>query len=252
MNTTLAKNKKKTVRQIKRAQRGRVRIKMNGNVNLTKYEEYYLPNIPRSLQQASPFPPAMIKDFPAKFTYAAQAGATFSVRDYQINSMFNLDSSGGTTNSYSGTTAVSGIYDIYHVLATSVRVTLLGADSTQEITACIIFRDVQPSTVITTRAQAIQASEVQPASRLITATSVAGMNRAVVTTGWVDIGDVLGNPLSYASDVAYTANFGSDPNNKYWMDILTWSTGGTASVTGAILLVEIQSIIRFFSLRSLQ
>lgn len=250
-------NNKKKTKRARRPNRTNVRPGNGGRrprgVNrLIKYEEYYLSRVPRSLQTASPFPPCMIKDFPAKFTYTAQAAATFSVRDYMINSMFNLDSTGGTTNSYSGTTSVSGIYDIYHVLATKVRLTVIGADATQEICACIIFRDVQPSTVITNRAQAIQASEVQPASRVVTVAAAPGMNRSVVSTGWVDIGDVLGNALSYAADVAYTSNFGADPSSKYWMDVLTWSLSGTASATGAVLLVEIQSVIRFFSLRSLQ
>lgn len=210
------------------------------------------PQLPRSLISSFPFPTSRIVNLHAIFNFTMGASATFQCDDFQLNSLFNFNSTGGTTTDFSGTTQLAAIYDSYHVQRIAVKFELNSVDSTQPSGFGLIFKDVQPSTVVTTRVHAINALEVTPTTGPFTVGVASGMGNYRSQVYNLPVSAVLGNPLSYMADVNYTANFGADPAQKLWMGAICYSVGGSAMVNGLEVALSVDLQVRVYSLKVLE
>lgn len=237
-------NNKRNVRRNKRRGPNRARGR-NQNMITTR------PTIPRNLHGASPFPESRIVRLTAIHTYSLAAAATFVVHDFRANSLYQFDISGGTTNDFSGTTQLAAIYDSYHVTKIKVSFSLSGNESGQSVYFGLTFKDDQPSTTITNQTHAINALEVSPTTGPVVVGQTTGMEIFRSKVYNINCGSIVGNPLSYASDISYTATFGTNPNQNVWMSAVAYSVGGNMT-NGVIVLMRTELTVRVYSLKTLQ
>jgi hypothetical protein len=200
-----------------------------------------------------PFPTSQIVSLRAIFNFTQNTGVTFSCNDYRINSLYQFDIVGATSTDFSGTTQLAAIYESYHVERISVKFELNSIDAAQPIGYGLVFKDTQPSTLITTRAHAINSLEVTPTTGPHVVGVATGMSvfRSRVYT--IDIGRVLGNPISYQSDIDYTSSFGAfNPAQALWMGGVAYSVGGVASTSGVEVMLTVDLRVRVYSIRVLE
>lgn len=228
-----------------RRQRRRVQRRPRQNNILTT------PMVPRNLRGSYPFPESRMVRLNAIFNFAMSGAATFIVRDFRLNSLFAFDVSGGTTD-FSGTTQLAAIYDSYHVQAASVNFELSGNETGQPVLFGLTFKDDQPSTSITTFAHAVNSLEVAPTTGPIMVGQTTGQPIYRSRTYTIQGGSIVGNVISYASDLSYTASFGSNPAQAVWMSCVAY-TGGAANLTnGVIVMLRVTLHVRVYSLKTLQ
>lgn len=232
-----------------RTAKGRV----NASKTVTKSElmqlGVYCPPIPRSLFVGEPVPPFTIKNLvfidPA---YVIQGASSFLITEFSMNGAFDpIPALGG--GSPSGFTFWSGAYGSYHVIGFRISYQITCNESgVNGISENLIFRDFQPSTAITTYALARDAMEVSPCTRPTILSVSTGMGRAVHKEVRVHPGSVIGNPLSYMSDISYTAAVTANPAQQAWCaHILCAPTSGTNLTNGAIAVFRITYTVRFYS-----
>jgi hypothetical protein len=231
----------KNKRQPRRQRRGR----NNNNTILTA------PMVPRNLRGSYPFPESRIVKLNAIFNFDLAAAATFVVRDFRLNSLFNFDVSGGS-NDFSGTTQLAAIYDSYHVQKASVNFELSGNESGQPVLFGLTFKDDQPSTSITTFAKAVNSLEVAPTTGPIMVGQTTGQPIYRSRTYSINGGAIVGNTISYASDLSYTASFGSNPNQAIWMSCVAYTGGASNISNGVIVMLRVTLTVRVYSLKTLQ
>jgi len=231
--------KKNKRNQTKRPNRRRT----NGAIRTT-------PSIPRNLRGNSPFPESRTLRLTSTLTFVMQGASPFLERDYRINSLFNFNFTGATTNDFSGASQLAAIYNIYHVERIQVSFLLSGNETGQPVFFGLTFKDEQPSTTITTLAHAVNALEVSPTTGpcIVGQTSGMAIYRSRVYS--IALGSVVGNTLSYMSDVAYTGAFGADPLQLVWMGAVAYSVGGNLT-NGVIVNLRSVLTVRAFSIKTL-
>jgi len=240
-------------RRIKNTNSGRRPRNRNANKvrNGPRNRELSTVSIPKNLRVPFPFPESRIVTVATNLNFVMQGAATFFVRDYRINSLFNFDLTGGGTNDFSGVTQLAAIYDSYHVSRIRVKFNLTGNETAQPVFFGVTFKDDQPSVSITTFAKTVNALEVAPT----TGPLVVGQTNAmsIFRTQWYQIqhGSVVGNPLSYNADQSYTAAFGANPNQSVWMGLVAYGVGGNLT-GGVIVQMSVELTLRAYSLKTLQ
>ena len=184
--------------------------------------------LPRSLRGSSPFPPSMVCNLKAIFDFALLAGANYALREFVLNSLYTFNATGGTTNDFSGTGPLTLMYEHYQVLRGKFKARVVSIDGTQPCSLGIIARDRQPSLAIASRANAINALEVAPTSKVHTVGVASGMSVINLPVFVIDGGEVLGNDIQFFSGIDYIGAFGADPTQKVWVDVVAYTnTGGS-------------------------
>jgi hypothetical protein len=213
--------------------------------------ELGLVTIPRSLTVASPFPNEMITTLTANLAFAMQGAALFVVNDYRINSLYQFDVTGGTTNNFSGATQLGTIYDSYHIMSIAIQVDLSGNESAQPVYFGLVFKDAQPSVVIVSQATAINSLEVTPTTGRMSVGQASGQQMYRSREYTIPVGSIIGNPLSYNADVDYTSSFGNfNPTQSVWMGAVAYGVGG--NITGGVIVnMCVKLKLRAFSLKPL-
>lgn len=207
--------------------------------------------IPRNLRGSSPFPESMTVKLTSVLTFSMAAAATFVVKDFRVNSLYQFDVAGGGTNDFSGTTQLAAIYDSYHVQSLKVSFQLSGNESGQSIYFGLTFKDDQPSVSITNQAHAINALEVAPTTGPLVVGQTTGMEIYRSRQFNLTCGSIVGNPLSYNADLSYTASFGSNPNQAVWMGAVAYAVGGNMT-NGVVVSLHTQLTVRVYSIKTLQ
>jgi len=207
--------------------------------------------IPRNLRGSSPFPESMVVKLTSILNFSLAAAATFVIHDFRLNSLFNFDLSGGGTNDFSGVTQLAAIYDSYHVQSFKINFQLSGNETGQPIFFGLTFKDDQPSVSVTTQAHAINALEVSPTTGVIVVGQTTGMEIYRSRAYTMKLGSIVGNPLSYSSDLSYTSSFGANPAQAVWMGAIAYSVGGNMT-NGVVVSLHTQLTVRVYSIKTLQ
>lgn len=207
--------------------------------------------IPRNLRGSSPFPESRMVRLTAIHNFVLQGAATYVIHDFRANSLYQFDISGGTTNDFSGTTQLAAIYDSYHVQSLTVNFQLSGNETGQPVAFGLTFKDDQPSVSITTQAHAINALEVSPTTGPIVVGQTSGMEMYRSRNFSINCGAIVGNPLSYASDLSYTASFGSNPSQAVWFSAIAYSLNANLT-NGVLVTLHTVLTVRVYSLKTLQ
>jgi hypothetical protein len=207
--------------------------------------------VPRNLRGNFPFPESRIVKLNAKFVFSMQGASPFSVHDFRLNSLYQFDVVGGTTNDFSGTTQLAAIYDSYHVQSCRVSFTLSGNETGLPMLFGITFKDDQPSTSITTLAHAQNSLEVAPTTGTFMVGQTTGMEIYRSKTYRITCGSIVGNKLSYNSDLSYTAAFGTNPAQACWMSPVAYGVAGNIT-NGLICLLNVELTVKVYSIKVLQ
>jgi hypothetical protein len=199
----------------------------------------------------SPFPPFMMR----KLTFfepnlVLQSAASFLVREWRINDVYDPDPllGGGTV---AGFNELAAIYRLWRVENFRVRFEVASNEPALPLTFGIIFRDIRPSTVIAAYADAQNAMEVAPTSGPALVGQTTG--NSVYRSPWYKLrpGSIVGNPISYMSDIAYQGTGGSapvSPTQNVWLAFLLLSIGAVNPLTnGAIVHAYMEFTVRWYS-----
>jgi hypothetical protein len=230
-----------------------------GNKNRQRRNRRYNNNIittsriPRNLRGSYPFPESQIVKLTALFNYAQQGAALFVVRDFRLNSLYQFDITGGTTHDFSGDNQLGNIYDSYHVTACKVNYQLHGNETGQAVSFGLIFRDTQPSTLITTFQKAVNALEVAPTTGPTMVGQATGMDIFRSRDFYLPLSSILGNPSGYMGDVDYTSSFGAfNPTQALWMSAVAYSNGGANLTNGIVVTLKVELTVRCYSIKVLE
>ncbi len=207
--------------------------------------------VPRNLKGNYPFPESQIVHLQTRLTFGMAGAAAFVVNDFRLNSLWTFDVTRGTTNDFSGVTQLAAIYDSYHVEAATIQFSLSGNETGQPVFFGLTFKDDQPSVSITTLAHAQNALEVAPTTGTIVVGQTSGMEIFRSRRYNIRCGSIVGNRLSYMSDLSYTAAFGSNPDQSVWMGAIAYGVGGNIT-NGVLVLLSVNLRVRVYSIKVLQ
>lgn len=237
MSTPGTKQTKNKRRKNKKNARGKKT--RNTEVQLSKLASA---RIPRNLMGTAPFPNNTTRKMLFRQRILVAAAAPYFVVDYQVNN----------TNNTSGIATLGAIYNFYRVQHIRFRYNVAGNEPAVPLFFGCVARDVQPSTTITTWAQANNSLEIAPTTgpQLVGETS----GQAIFRSKWYSInpGDILGNRLLYFSDPGYVGVPTNVPTKVLWVSfILTADLASTNLTNGAFLDFYLELTTEFFSLINL-
>ncbi len=203
---------------------------------------------PKDLMGSACFPASQTRKMLFHTRKLLQGAVPFIVQDFEVNNVFSPD----TVNSCTGFAQMAAIYGQYVCLKVKFRYNVANNENALPVYFGCIARDVQPSTTITTWAQATDSLELAPTTgpQLVGETS----GQAIFRSRWytIDPAAVVGNKLSYYSDVDYTALTSSAPTRLVWVSfILTADLATTNLTNGAFLDFYLELTTEFFSLKNL-
>jgi len=140
------------------------------------------------------------------------------------------------------------IYGFYIVENFKVRFNLAANEPAEPVFFGLIFRDIQPSTTVTTYALAQNCLEIGPCtqSNLIGETTGSSVYRSRWYTITPD--QVLGASVSYYGNANYSAAVTANPTAILWCAFIMYSiAAGTNLTNGAFLQIKLKFKTRFYS-----
>lgn len=190
--------------------------------------------IPRSLASNTPFPPQMrrrMRYLDPSLIYK-NAANSFFIREFRVNSLFDPDPllGGGSVSGYG---ELSQMYNRNIVTHIRMRAVMVNLEPTAVVGAYIIFRDVQPSLLITSFNDAISSAEVAPATRVRMLGTVAGQPKGNLSAS-IPLASILGRPLEYLTDVGYASNINVDPPQVLWGAVILFAYTPTTFLTNGV------------------
>jgi hypothetical protein len=205
------------------------------------------PTIPKSLRRNNPFPPAMERNLQFQFNgFLLNNAANFIVKEFRINSAFSPDGVGTP----SGFNEMAAIYNFYKVLSNKCYYRVAANEPSVPVQFGLIFRDAQPSTVITTYNAAINAVEVAPSTGINLIGETTGMSVYRSPEYKIDPGSIVGNRLEYFGDEDYKGLVTGNPNQAVWCAfVLISASPATLLTNGAFLEIFITLDTLFYSLK---
>ncbi len=209
-------------------------------------------SIPKVLMRPSPFPPSVHNWLTFNTSFVVQGAVQFKLHEFALNTLYNFNVTGGTTHDFSGDNQLATIYESYHVERVEVRLQFQTNETTQGVIVGFVFRDSAPSTTVTTLAKAMNAMEITPAMPPLLIVPIAGNPGVRTQVMNVPLGSIVGNPLSYASDLAYTSSYGNfDPTQFVFGALIVCANGGANLTNGVTVLATFRLYVRSYSLRNL-
>jgi hypothetical protein len=206
--------------------------------------------IPRSLMSNSPFPVSRMVKLNTVLTFIMQSSSAYFARDFAINDLYQFDVS-GLTNDFSGATQLAAIYESYHVQSLRVKYSVCSNETAVTQNFGLTFKDDQPGPQINSLAKAKDSLEVAPTTGSNIIGEITGMS--VYRSPWYKIscGAIVGNPMSYNSDISYTGQFGASPTQKVWMTAVLYSPVNLSLTNGIIVTLTAELSVRVYSLKPL-
>jgi hypothetical protein len=172
--------------------------------------------------------------------------ASFFVREFQINSLFDPDPliGGGSVSGYSD---LVNLYNRNIVTHVRLSVDMVNIEPGTVVGAYLIFRDVQPSTVILSQLDAISSAEVAPATRVKMMGTVSGQPRCRLRAR-IPLATIIGRPLEYLTDISYAASANSNPPQLLWAAIVLFTyTPLTLLVNGVAVAATLDFRTNWYS-----
>jgi len=221
------------------------RARVNRNIDL-----HAVPPIPRNLRVNSPFPESRVVKLTSTQNFILSGAALFAVKDFSLNSLWTFQST--ANNEFSGASQLAAIYDSYHVQSVQVSFQLAANEPSIPVYFGLTFKDDQPSTSVTSYLHAVNALEVSPTTGPVVVGETTGMSIYRSRKYTISCATIVGNAVSYAGDQAYTASFGSNPNQIVWMGAIAYSGTGSANITiGIIVGMTVVSTVRVYSIKTI-
>ncbi len=201
--------------------------------------------IPKSLQPSSPFPPQMDRKLLFHQVGISQGAASFLVYELRCNGAYRPDNA----TSPPGFAELSQIYNSYKVTHCKVRFNICSNEPTIPIFFGLIYRDVQPSTVITTYTLAVESLSIGPTSgpELVGETQGASLYKS----RWYKImpGAIVGNAIDYYGSTTYAGGAASNPTDPTWVALVMYSyASGTNLANGCFRDVYLEMTTHFYSM----
>lgn len=209
--------------------------------------------VPRNLMRAAPFPMEMVRTltfFEPNLIIQSFTGASFVLREWRINSVFDPDPLIGS-GSVAGFPQLAAIYQHYRVENFKVRFEVAGNEPALPLSFGLCFKDAQPSLSVTTYLRAQDALEVGPTTGPHVVGETTG--QSVYRSKWLKIrpSSILGNPLTYYADADFSASVTSNPPQLVWMAFLLFAPLSTIPLpNGCVLNMYMSFTTRFYSLRT--
>jgi hypothetical protein len=208
--------------------------------------------IPKSLMKNSPFPPYMLRklQYNEPQILLQNTLAPFLVREWRMNDVYDPDPllGGGTVAGFNQMIAIYSQWQVEHF---RMKIQVAANENTKPVSFGLVFRDVRPSTIILTLADAQNALEVQPT----TGPNIVGESsgQSIYRGGWHKISPqaVLGNPISYfgqAND--YGGSGSASPSQVLWVAFIAYIGAGDLT-NGVFLNAYMEFTTRFFSLKGI-
>jgi hypothetical protein len=205
------------------------------------------PFIPNNLRHNSPFPMSMQRKLQFNWNGYLMGSSPFILKEFRANSAFSPDGVGTP----SGFNELAAIYNFYKVLKLNFYYRVVGNETGVPVQFGVIIRDVQPSTVITTYTQALNALEVSPSTRIDVVGQTNGMSRFESIEYKIDLGSVIGNRLEYLADVDYKGLTSANPVQALWIDFVLVSSNTAINLTnGAFVEIFLSLSTIFYSTRA--
>lgn len=232
----------------------RLRRKRNNKQTVAQKQNAFLEimnhtKVPRALAHNTPFPPKMkrVMRYIDPTLILKNPGSSFLVREFKVNDLFDPDPLIGG-GSVSGYTELSAIYGRNLVTHASVELRVTSIEPLEVLNYYIIYRDAQPSTIITSPLLAESSAETAPATHIVQTGQANAMSKAVIPRIKIPLASVLGRPLEYLTNMNFTAASGSSPNQQIWMAIVVYGYLGTTNITnGAACVISIDFTVEWFS-----
>lgn len=208
--------------------------------------------IPKALMGGGPFPSEMVRNL--TFTEPAQlfqsSMTDFLVKEWRMTDIWDPDPSigGGTV---AGSLSMLGIYLLWQVRKFKFRFNVVNNENTKPISFGFIMRDRQPSLDILTLADAQNALEVQPCTKIFTVGETSGMSKYQGRWQKVDCGHVLGNPIKFRGDIDYAGAGPATPSQVLWIAVVAYIGAGDLT-NGFFMDAQFVFNTKFWSLKGLQ
>ncbi len=224
-----------------------VKVRRTGRTNIA--EEINRSRLPKIVNRG-PFPTDMIVRLKYYSRFIISGASPFLVTpEIRLNSAFQ-PLVGGPTGTVAGFAGASGIYDSYRVESVAVRCGYVNNENFS-VSACMIVRDTQPSTSITSFVLAEQVYGSGPSIHK----AILGYNTGNGTYNGqyvkFGLGKTVGNQLMYLADRDFASAVTTVPNQVVWGSMLVLSDNAAQNLTNGIFCdVEIEMVTRFFSLKN--
>jgi len=174
---------------------------------------------------------------------------TYNLIEGKLNDISNPTGSTPATPAM-GYNFYKAVYRIFRVYKNRIFVKVTNTESVTPINFYVILSDTQPSTFITSWDDCVVFSSSPLASKTLL---VPGdQANSLVELPFIDIftGDVLGNPLSYYSDIGYSGSDIAAPTQNLWWAFVSYAAdGATSYADGLKVTAEILYSTEFYSVR---
>ncbi len=202
--------------------------------------------IPKALSPTSPFPNDMTRKMLFHAVGVKGGAAAFQIFELRCNAAYQPDAA----SSPPGFSQLAAIYNSYKVTHVRVRYNVCSNEPTIPVFFGLIFRDQQPSAVLTTYALAVESLSIAPTSGPEVVGETQGMS--VYKSKWYKImpAAIVGNALDYYGSTTFEGGSAANPTDLTWVALIMYSyASGTNLTNGAFYDFYLEMTTRFYSLK---
>jgi len=175
--------------------------------------------IPRSLRNNQMFPPySMVTHQKHEQQLLVSAVNGYAFYEYKMNDLFRTDPL--VAGNVSGFQSCASRYAIYRVMEFLPKITVINLSPALPITACVIFRDTQPSLDIVSYATATTAENAGFSTGAKLAGISTGINKVSFDSPWIELGDVVGQYMTYYTEQGYEGTSVLSPTQVVWVAVI--------------------------------
>jgi len=203
---------------------------------------------PVGLPTKGPVPDRRREKLTYSYSYFLGTGtAAFVVYDLKLNCLVTdptLTQGPNGVGAILGTTYTQYTVDHVNFLPSKVVNNTPGSP----VSAYIILSDAQPSTSITTYADALNAAGFVHSTVPVQVGETTGNSKAYIP-GFknVDPGTIIGNPLQYHSDIAFSGTAAANPAQTVWFGLVLFNITNTTVGTSVLFSITVEFIVDFYS-----
>lgn len=204
--------------------------------------------IPRGLRSKGPFPMRRREKVTFNYNYfIGTSTAAFEVYDLKMNCLV-CDPT--LTIGPNGVGQILGVsysqYHVDHVNFLPSRITNNTPGS--PINCYIIMSDAQPSTYITSYALAQNSGGWTYVTPVVQVGETTGNSKATIpAVRGVKPGTILGNPMQYESDLAFSGTSAANPTQTIWFGLVLYNITSSTTGTSVMFNISVEFVVDFFS-----
>jgi len=195
-------------------------------------------------------PAEMFVDCEFYSDFLLQGASTFVIKEFNTNTLHTFSST--DLDPFSLAAQHFAIYSQALVCRYTISFEICANEPAIPVVFGIKECDAQPTLSITSRALAYDAFESGFHTKLKMIGQTTGLSRAVSRTISRENRRVVGNPMSYDSDINYTmTDAATDPAAKTFLALVAISPFPLVNLTnGIVVLLNVKLLVKFFSLRT--